>query len=80
MIWAEFYTLNTKKEPDWVLGDRGVIILDGRNKQEHWIRFARERMSQYKFIGFKIIKSERLSSQYRKILYQEGSVTKEESV
>lgn len=80
MIWAEFYQLNLKKVPDCALGDRGVIILDGRNKKEHWIHFSRERMSQYKFVGYKIIKSEKISSKCRKVLYQEGSVAEEESV
>ena len=77
-IWAEFYQLNTNKVPGCALGDRGVIILDGRNKKEHWIHFARERMSQYKFVGYKIIRSERLSSTCRHILCQEGLVAEEE--
>jgi hypothetical protein len=77
MIWAEFYQLNLNKVPDCALGDRGVIILDGRNKKEHWIHFSRERMSQYKFVGYKIIRSERLSSEHRKILHQEGLVAEE---
>jgi hypothetical protein len=39
MIYVQFYKPNLIGEMDWALGDRGVLILDGRAKRS-WRRIA----------------------------------------
>jgi hypothetical protein len=39
MIYVQFYKPNLIGEMDWVLGDRGVVVLDGRAKHS-WRHIA----------------------------------------
>jgi hypothetical protein len=40
MIYVQFYKPNLIGEMDWVLGDRGVVVLDGRESRATHRRIA----------------------------------------
>ena len=66
MVYIQFYQLSTgypsfkdeDKYPIEVCGDRGVIILDGRNSPSAWHEIAKQEGNKRGFVGYTIHKGE----------------------
>lgn len=60
-IYIQYYDWDLSQTLAPVLGDRGMVILDGRNRFETWVKDAK-RFNGYRrriFPGFKIYKDNR---------------------
>ena len=58
MVYVQFYHKDLSGRLSEALGDRSVVILDGRNSEAEWITIAKQMCKKRKYLAWQIFKGE----------------------